>query len=184
MILLIFISVFFVLGIILSTLIIKEMWYDYSIGSKILGIFTGLFVFIAVMLLSVFISAGIHFFYCDSAKAEGYKDFNQEIYSVSRINSSYGRFVLGTGTIDNKNYYIYYVKSEDGGFNISQIDANTVTIYESENETPRLKWQKKVIKNSFWFGDMNKKVTHIVVDDKINFKLIVPKGTMIQSVSI
>lgn len=61
-----------------------------------------------------------------------------EIQSIVIDDSVTGTFVLGIGTVSNKQYYVAYEIQEDGGLKLIQLDAEKTTIYQtlSENETP------------------------------------------------
>jgi hypothetical protein len=49
-----------------------------------------------------------------------------------------GTFMLGSGTIDGKDVYIYYTQNSDGGYIRNKVDADITTIYTDEEKNPYL----------------------------------------------
>jgi len=49
-----------------------------------------------------------------------------------------GHFTLGSGSINGKTIYSYYIKNSNGGYILQQVDAGMSTIYMDENDKPYL----------------------------------------------
>ena len=49
-----------------------------------------------------------------------------------------GHFMLGSGSINGKTIYSYYIKTSNGGYVLQQVDASMSTIYMDENAKPYL----------------------------------------------
>lgn len=47
-----------------------------------------------------------------------------------------GRFMLGYGYTGSKTVYSYYIKTDDGGYVLQQVDAGVSKIYMNENDKP------------------------------------------------
>jgi len=104
--------------------------------------------------------------------------YSIEIVSLKDKSSIEGSFVLGSGTIKDKDYYIYYSKTQDGGYKRNKIEAENVTIYQTNKETPKLKFTDITpLKNEtteFWIGETE------IFTDQTDVKLIVPENTIIE----
>lgn len=65
------------------------------------------------------------------------------IVALQDVNSTSGRFFLGSGSVGQKTYYAYYYKTEYG-YRYATIDANNslkpvyIQYIQSEDETPRI----------------------------------------------
>jgi len=101
---------------------------------------------------------------------------------VSLVNNSQttGEFFLGCGTIEGKEYYFYFVRQDDGGFYRDKTEVEDIILYETDEVSPRLEWTCIVpteTKNTQkWIGKNLSTMCH----DERSYKLIVPKGTIIQ----
>jgi len=103
-----------------------------------------------------------------------------EIVSLQPFNSVEGSFVLGTGTIDGKMYYIY-MKKESGGYRKGKILADDVLICETNEVSPRLSWKVLDRKVPTWLWP---EFIIPIFDDFFksprDFVMYVPKGTIIK----
>lgn len=92
------------------------------------------------------------------------EDIAYEIYSINDNINVNGRFVLGTGYIESKNYYYFYINT-DKGLKAEKIEANNVYIQETDEVSPRIiyqyhkyiypEWYKKLfVANSNPHGDV------------------------------
>lgn len=61
-----------------------------------------------------------------------------QIESLKDGSTTSGSFVLGSGTIYNEDVYIYYTKTNNGGYIRNHISADKTIIYMDENEHPYL----------------------------------------------
>lgn len=58
---------------------------------------------------------------------------NIELVSLNRDSKLQGRFFLGTGELNQKEYYYFYKRAQDGGYKPGKIAiSDSVTIYEEE----------------------------------------------------
>lgn len=60
------------------------------------------------------------------------------IESLESGHSIRGYFVLGSGSVNGKDVYIYYTKNADGGYIRNRVNADNTAIYMDENEFPYL----------------------------------------------
>lgn len=60
-----------------------------------------------------------------------------DIMSISRGNSVEGHFVLGTGAIEEKNYYFYYYET-DKGIKLGKASADKTYIVETDEFVPSI----------------------------------------------
>lgn len=99
------------------------------------------------------------------------------IVSINDGTHIYGRFILGSGTIEGVPCYVYYVGNEVEGYKIARIKAENVVIKEEHNCTPRIiykGWKRtKPFYKSFFA------IPRIIDEDEIT--IYVPKGTIIRS---
>jgi hypothetical protein len=56
--------------------------------------------------------------------------YNEEIVCIQDNSGLSGDFFLGSGTIDQKQYYAYYVKEKNGAKYLKKIEADGVPIFE------------------------------------------------------
>jgi hypothetical protein len=102
------------------------------------------------------------------------------IVSLSNNQQINGRFfVLGSGYINQKSYYIYMAETVDGGFIRQQIPTDTTVVYEVDSEDAYLQWNEHSKQFPNWFRGCAPLLTY-----STNYKLFVPKGTIIRSISI
>lgn len=99
------------------------------------------------------------------------------IVSIADGSNMYGRFILGSGTIEGQPCYIYYTGDEIKGYKISQIKAENVIIKEEENCLPRIVykgWKRtKPFYKSFFV------IARIMNEKEVI--IYVPKGTIIKN---
>lgn len=68
------------------------------------------------------------------------EDVPYEIYSINDNIGVDGRFHLGTGRIESKDYYYFYIKT-DKGLKVEKLDATNAYIQETDEVTPRVIYQ-------------------------------------------
>ena len=62
-----------------------------------------------------------------------------------------GSFFLGSGTVENKQYYFYYYEISSGGYRQDKIEnTSEVTIFERNGETPKIRYYKYEFVNKTW----------------------------------
>ena len=96
-------------------------------------------IFFSLILILLIILLGMQIF--------GYKvesnlteDVPYEIYSINDNIGVDGRFHLGTGRIESKDYYYFYIKT-DKGLKVEKLDATNAYIQETDEVTPRVIYQ-------------------------------------------
>lgn len=90
-----------------------------------------------------------------------------ELYSVVLDDGVEGRFILGSGYLGNKQYFVAYRVLEDGGKAIYKMDANISVIYDTleSGESAYVEKETKVM---------------ILGSYPISYKIYVPQGTITQ----
>jgi len=97
------------------------------------------------------------------------------IYSVEDVNSINGKFVIGTGSVDQDIVYYYYVQEKEG-LKLEHVNSNDTYIVESEEKPVIETVEKKPVYTKPWIGEiigmppMKPSVTY--------YRLIVPKNTV------
>ena len=105
--------------------------------------------------------------------------FKEEIYSLNNGNNNVsGNFFLGSGSIDSKPSYTYFIQNNDGSKEKKQVSSNGTKIFEGDYEKPYLEEVscKNGSKYSFalgYFEDID------VCEKEFERKLFVPKNTII-----
>jgi len=164
--------------IITARLIYKELIsYCHELGDRIFGNFIGIIWGLLISGLVIFVSV-LPGQIIGACLPNISTDYYQEIISVNNDNQI-NSFVLGSGYINEVEYYFYFVKTNDGGYIRGKIMASNVTIYENNEISPRLQWIKYIPKQEkitkYLFGDLSNRVY-----DNKDYKLIVPKGTIMR----
>ena len=86
------------------------------------------------------------------------------IYSLRDRIELHGGFVLGTGSIDQEDYYAFYTKGEFGRYKKQSVPAEDVEVIMRNDVKPRLK--------TLW------------IDDEQQQFLFVPKNTIKRQIAI
>jgi hypothetical protein len=102
-----------------------------------------------------------------------------DIVSLKNDNSISGNFFLGSGSIQQEEYYFYFVKAKDGSFYRDKVEADRTRIVQTANISPRCEWKEIThISNAttkFWIG------TGDLFFERKDFKLYVPPDTIIEN---
>jgi len=110
-----------------------------------------MFLTLAAALIT-FMSTGLVFcfisekFYVETGREECYV----KIYSLKNVDGIEGRFCLGSGYINSREYYYMYEQYNDGGLHRFETMAGNTIIYQNENNTPYLHWQKIHSRLPYW----------------------------------
>ena len=99
------------------------------------------------------------------------------IVSVKNRSNLEGSFTLGTGSIGETEYYVYFKQYEDGGIQKDKKPTYCTTLYEKD-EQPRLEWTE-VTKKAPWYVSFGFDSLDIKTIREGNYRLIVPKGTVL-----
>lgn len=99
-----------------------------------------------------------------------------EILSVENQNSLTGSFVLGTGSISNRNVYVFYKKTSDGGLLKDYVNAYSTPVYEDNTVSPRIV--------EFTHYKDYPKIFPWKYESSKTYKIYVPEGTVIKEFSL
>lgn len=91
-----------------------------------------------------------------------------ELYSVVVDDGVEGRFVVGSGYLDNKHYFVAYRVREDGGKVIYKMDADISVIYDTLESGESAYVEKET------------KVSELLGPYETSYKIYVPQGTITQ----
>jgi len=99
------------------------------------------------------------------------------IASLRTSDQIQGDFILGSGNINEKTYYVYYTKGNDDGYSINKIDANLCKIFmDDRTDGALLTIYSKV--------DDDKRYWAFGTNWFDHYELHVPKGSIIQQYKI
>ena len=59
-----------------------------------------------------------------------------EIVSIEKDNTTSGVFILGSGNIESKTYYFYYVRVNENTYKLDKVDASRTYVIEDDMKTP------------------------------------------------
>jgi len=143
--------IIFVISIICSIAIVRDLSYGQTIIKKIINYFCGIVmaIFITGLLTPMIWGLGGQLFMKDMPYTE---KVVHELVSINDGNNTDGNFILGSGHIGEKQVYNYYRKDDSGGIVRRSISANLTTIYEVDSlDTPRLEvYIVKELNDSWW----------------------------------
>lgn len=154
--------------------------YEYRRGSPLLEIFFSLSL---ALLLSGLVAGLINvftFIYVDSANYPIREYWRCNIVSLRNDESIQGRFILGSGFIDNKQiYYTYYQYSDNNEYKQYELDAHKTIIQEIDNEPPQMIAYGRDLSNYNRFWCLIKPEENVS-----QYQLKVPKGTIIKEFKV
>jgi len=105
-----------------------------------------------------------------------YTTYEKPIVSMYNDQQISGSFFLGSGTIDETEYYFCMEKIEENRYKRLQVPAKHTIICESDTESPKYKYTiEKSVYEKFLVLDFS---------DISNRELVVPKNTIIKQFSI
>lgn len=99
-----------------------------------------------------------------------------ELISIRNDSKTSGSFFLGSGYIDDVEYYFAFQKRDDGGLVRIQIPASRMPIYEDDEKTPSYQYSKYRHSCPWWLGWG----TWESLNRQKDAKVYVPVGTVIQ----
>lgn len=152
----------FVISLLITiTIVTIFVWLD---GWDDELIFLGFFIALGSMLFFVILSFA---FETEPTKLE-----EISIYALKDNNSVQGEFFLATGYVDEKMYYFYTTKDEEGFLQINKVSVDDGKIKETDISEPKVivygeRYKSKFAR--FMFGEFN--------NEKV-YKFIVPKNTV------
>jgi hypothetical protein len=131
---------------------------------------------IAIVLLcacvGAIIGAGISIVIGLIPKIEYDQISKQELIALKDNISINGSFFLGSGNIDGKLKYYFYIKTKSGGFKAQNIEADNVEIFEN-NKTPCIIKYESKFKNIIW--------NWIAFTIKEKAEINIPKGSILRN---
>jgi len=130
--------IFFILTLIITIIVgIKTYYPEHRGGNVFISLSFGIAISLVMSLI-------FGFFYSDI----GYDSVQTELLSVKDSVSSYGRFALGSGTIQGEMYYFGYIR-ENNGFKVFKIkggddlliveNGESSAVYEEYNPKVKMK---------------------------------------------
>lgn len=157
------------LGIFITKLFIDDFWEH----NKIISLMGGIAMFAlggGIGLLFMFaIGAGVQSVFLGT-------NTNQEYVSISSLkpnNNTEGSFFLGSGSIKDVEYYLFFQKLKNSRYIRGRVPAEGTIIEENNNENPRLEWTRHT-------GKTNKFITMEYIHKDKDYILYVPEGTIIK----
>jgi len=159
--------------------IIAAIFIFITIGrDNIMGKF-GMVIFSCFMsLITTFISAFVIFM--TAYHLGQYKEIDiyyQNIISMRNNSKTEGSFFLGSGSINQVEYYFYFYKTKDGGIKRDKVSTRYATIHETNDKSPRVEWTM-VTKAWPWWLKIYKSMSDI--ERLGDFRVYVPEGTIIE----
>ena len=133
-------------------------------------LFSWFLLLIVGLAFSLAIALGIRAI--DSNKIEYYKK-TCNIYSLKSSSEINGKFILGSGTIEQEEYYYYYYMTSNG-YSRGKREVRFSYIVEDSSTKPHVEqlYEKYSSKSGlFKFPD----------SEKTKYKIIVPKGTIVST---
>ena len=114
----------------------------------------------------------------DAKDLETYYEHYCNIYSLKNSNDVSGSFTLGSGSVEQVEYYYYYYKDVNGYFNRGKKQVNNTVIEEQDNCVPHIERQKikSVSKTGF--------IKEYSDTSSEKYKIVVPKGTVVNKFEI
>lgn len=111
--------------------------------------------------------------------------FHHDIVSIKNDSNLSGSFFIGSGSINQTEYYVYFIRMEDGGFKRDMVQSNKAVIYEiiDENQTPKIEWTIKTSK-VHWLVQFGYDQFDIERRIEGHYRIFVPKGTIIQQFNL
>lgn len=114
----------------------------------------------------------------DTKEIETSYKYYCNIHSLKNSNDVSGSFVLGSGNIEQVEYYYYYFKDINGYFKRGKKEVNRTVIEERANTTPHI--EKKYTKSVSRTGVINS-YSDSSLDE---YKIVVPIGTVINKFEV
>jgi len=109
-------------------------------------------------------------------------EFN--IYSIERISSIEGNFVLGTGGISEKQNYIFYIQKENKAKVLSKIEAYGTEVFEGDY-SPKIVKTECIPSIEFDWGIGTTLPNYSSCwDYKDKYQIYVPKNTIIKNMKL
>jgi|TARA_R110000850_G_C9969713_1_gene465092 hypothetical protein len=131
------------------------------------------------IILLLFIAGGLSFGYCTYFEdtQRDVEEHDWYIHSLGNDKYMKGDFFLGSGTIEDTDYYFFYVRTQKGMSRIKR-RVNDCYIIETDSRRPEIVGLRTVY-------DDEDKFFKVWFDDSIlEYKIYVPKGTIIRDFKV
>lgn len=159
----------------------KEKWW-YKIGASLCcaGIAAFVTAFVVVIVCGLF-------FTCteDNAHSPHHPWYRADIVSVKDSSSTHGEisgFLVVEGYVNSELDYTYYAKTGDGGLVQESVEADAVTVYQTNKVSPHLSCFISDDRGSFWTTLVKSHAFTGMYDFECN--LYVPPGTIKETFSL
>jgi hypothetical protein len=114
----------------------------------------------------------------DDKETETYYKYYCNIHSLKNSNDVSGSFVLGSGSIEQVEYYYYYYKDVNGYFKRGKKEVRGTVIEEKEGVIPHI--ERLYTKYESRTGFVKSYMDHSCEE----YKIVVPKGSVINKFEI
>jgi len=143
------------------------IWLLFNMKDSISTVLFGVFMFLILLIAPIF-------FFVIYTKDDYHEIEKHDWYIESLGNDKYlsGSFFLGSGTINEIDYYYFYVNTTNGYSRLKRPISETYII-ETDNRKPEL----TIVYDHY---DNTDKFWTVAEDTKLYYKLYVPKGTIIR----
>jgi len=136
-----------IVGIIIGGLIGKKLSWEND--KTFWSIFKGMSVGSLIGLL-IGLTFGLIIYSVNIDHTIPTKLWEKDIKSLGDNSSVSGSFFLGCGTIDKRDYYYYYVKAKNGGWEQKRLETDLVTIFEDQDSTAYIRCNLIKISDDHW----------------------------------
>ncbi len=133
-----------ILSLVIWIYILKKIWsnsfmdWGENLGFSVLSLMLMIMVTASILVAS------------SSWKVETYRDeYSTQIYSLKNVNDIEGTFFLGSGYIDNQEYYYMFQKYEDGGLRRIKLLSRDSILYQGSS-SPHIRWQVIHYRLPYW----------------------------------
>jgi len=176
MLLCIFIAAGSVITLLITLSIRKDDMHDRTWKKDVKGCFNVIF-WVGLLTCFLFVLTATFIDNAYSNWDKGERVYNSPLYSLKGMSKISGEFFfLGSGRINEKDYYSCFGKNQYGGFNKLNFPVGKSTIYELEdpNKIPYSNIITYRLKMPSWVG------LNFGSRARYHYELYVPKGTIIQ----
>lgn len=99
------------------------------------------------------------------------------IYSMKNVNGIEGTFCLGSGNINNQEYYYMFEKVNNGGLQRIKLPSRNCIIYQNENVNPNITWQNIHYRLPYWALWPN--ITKFQTTENSMYDIYIPSNSVV-----
>lgn len=151
--------------LILIFFVVLGILVGYKLDKMLESIFSGIIIGLAVGYITILIIR-------DNVKTIEVQNPYCYLYNLQDESQVNGKFTLGTGRIQEKQYFVFYIKDKYG-FKFSKLDASYCRIQETDGK-PHLVRVKRILEKP------NFLLNNIVLPQEVEWVFKVPKNTVIR----